>query len=113
GYAALQQGQAKFAVTRLAAAARAVPQEARYRAYYGSALAAGEDTRRLAEAELQSAIKLDPDNASYRIMLAELFFDLGFFKRAEGEIERALSLEPNNPAARKLVDKLETNRAAR
>ncbi len=113
GYAALQQGQAKFAVTRLAAAARAVPQEARYRAYYGSALAASEDTRRLAEAELQAAVKLDPDNASYRIMLAELFFDLGFFKRAEGEVERALSLEPNNPAARKLVDKLETNRATR
>ncbi len=113
GYAALQQGQAKFAVTRLAAAVRAVPQEARYRAYYGSALAAGEDTRRLAEAELQAAIKLDPDNASYRIMLAELFFELGFFKRAEGEIERAVSLEPNNAAARKLMDKLETTRATR
>jgi curved DNA-binding protein CbpA len=113
GYAALQQGQAKFAVTRLAAAARARPQEARYRAYYGSALAAGKDTRRLAEAELQAAIKLDPDNASYRVMLAELFFDLGFFKRAEGELERAVSLEPNNPAARKLMDKLETNRTSR
>lgn len=113
GYAALQQGQAKFAVTRLAAAARAVPQEARYRAYYGSALAAGQDTRRLAEAELQAAIKLDPDNASYRIMLAELFFDLGFVKRAESELERAVSLEPNNPAARKLMNRLETNRAAR
>lgn len=113
GYAALQQGQAKFAVTRLAAAARAVPQEARYRAYYGSALAAGEETRRLAETEIQAAIKLDPDNASYRIMLAELFFDLGFFKRAESEVERAVSLEPNNAAARKLMDKLETTRATR
>lgn len=113
GYAALQQGQTKFAVTRLAAAARAVPQEARYRAYYGSALAAGEDSRRLAEAEIQAAIKLDPDNASYRVMLAELFFDLGFFKRAESELERAVSLEPNNPGARKLMDKLEANRTTR
>ena len=113
GYAALQQGQAKLAVTKLAAAARAVPHEARYRAYYGSALAASEETRRLAESEIQAAIKLDPDNASYRVMLAELFFDLGFFKRAESEIERAVSLEPNNSGARKLMDKLETNRAAR
>jgi len=113
GYAALQQGQTKFAVTRLAAAARAIPQEARYRAYYGCALAAGEDTRRLAESEIQAAIKLDPDNASYRVMLAELFFDLGFFKRAEGELERAVSLEPNNAAARKLMEKLEAHRATR
>ena len=113
GYAALQQGQAKFAVTRLAAAARAMPQEARYRAYYGSALAAGEDTRRLAEGELQAAIKLEPANAGYRVMLAELFFDLGFFKRSEGELERAISLEPNNQPARKLMEKLEANRATR
>ncbi len=113
GYAALQQGQTQLAVTRFAAAARAVPQEARYRAYYGSALAAGEESRRLAEAEIQAATKLDPDNASYKVMLAELFFDLGFFKRAEGELERAVSLEPNNPAARKLMDKLEANRTTR
>ncbi len=113
GYAALQQGQAKLAVTKLAAAARSHPQEARYRAYYGSALAAAEETRRLAEAEIQAAIKLDPVNASYRVMLAELFFELGFFKRAEGELERAVSHEPNNPAARKLMEKLEANRATR
>ncbi|MCM3906211.1 MAG: DnaJ domain-containing protein [Pyrinomonadaceae bacterium] len=113
GYAALQQSQPKLAVTKLSAAARAMPQEARYRAYYGSALAAGEETRRLAEGELQAAIKLDPDSASYRVMLAELYFDLGFFKRAEGELERAMSLEPNNPAARKLMAKLEANRATR
>lgn len=113
GYAALQQNHGKLAVTKLAAAARAVPQEARYRAYYGSALAADEDTRRLAEVEMLAAIKLDPDNASYRVMLAELSFDLGFFKRAESEIERALSLEPNNQAARKLMEKLEANRATR
>jgi Tfp pilus assembly protein PilF len=76
-------------------------------------LAAGKDTRRRAEAEIQAAIKLDPDNSSYRVMLAELFFNLGFFKRAEGELERAVSLDPNNEAARKLMAKLETSRATR
>lgn len=113
GYAALQQGQIQLAVAKLAAAARAMPQEGRYRAYYGHALAAGKDTRRRAEAEIQAAIKLDPDNSSYRVMLAELFFNLGFFKRAEGELERAVSLDPNNEAARKLMAKLETSRATR
>jgi len=40
GYGALHQGHTQWAVTKLAAAARALPQEARYRAYYGRALAA-------------------------------------------------------------------------
>ena len=62
---------------------------------------------------MQAAIKLDPNNASYRIMLAELCFDLGFFKRAGAELERAVSLEPNTPAARKLMDRLEANRTTR
>ncbi len=113
GFGALQQGHTQWAVTKLAAAARALPQEARYRAYYGRALAAVKETRRLAEAEMQAAIKLDPNNASYRIMLAELCFDLGFFKRAGAELERAVSLEPNTPAARKLMDRLEANRTTR
>jgi DnaJ-domain-containing protein 1/uncharacterized lipoprotein YmbA len=113
GYAALQQGQTKQAATKLAEAARAVPQEARYRAYYGRALALSEETRRLAEAEMQAAVKLDPDNASYRIMLAELFYDLRFFLRAEGELERAMAIDPNNPDARKLLSKLEATRTTR
>ncbi len=113
GYAALQQGQTKLAITTLAAAARIVPNEPRYRAYYGRALAMSPDTRRLAEAELQAAIRLDSSNVAYRVMLAELCYDLGFFKRAEGELERAISYEPNNPAAQKLMRKLEAARAAK
>lgn len=112
GFAALQQGQTKLAITNLAAAARIAPQEARFRAYYGRALAAVEDTRRLAEAEMQAAIRLDPENSSYRVMLAELYCDLGFFRRAEGELKRVTSREPNNPAVRKLMRKLEAARTA-
>lgn len=111
GYAALQQNQDKLAVTKLAAAARAMPDEARYRAYYGRALAMAVNTKRLAETELQAAVKLDPNNVSYRVMLAELFLELGFMKRAEGELERAKSIEPNNSEVRKLMDKIKDNRA--
>jgi tetratricopeptide (TPR) repeat protein len=113
GFAALQQGQGKVAITHLAAAARLLPKEPRYRAYYGRALASLAETRRLAEAELQAAITLDPSNASYRVMLAELYFDLGFFRRAEGEIERTISMDPNNTAARKLIRRLERARMSR
>ncbi len=113
GYSALQQGQIKLAIPNLAAAARIIPEEPRYRAYYGRALALVKETRRLAETELQAAVRLDPANSSYRVMLAELYCDLGFFKRAEGELERALSSDPNNPAAHKLMRKLEANRTTK
>lgn len=106
GFAALEQGQTRLAVTNLAAAARLAPQDARYRAYYGRALAGEERTRRLAEAELQAAVKIDPTNASYRVMLADLYADLGLYRRAEGELERAISLDSNNPEARRLAHKL-------
>jgi curved DNA-binding protein CbpA/DNA-binding MarR family transcriptional regulator len=106
GFAALQQGQMTLAVGLLAAAARAVPEESRYRAYYGRALAGHAKTRHSAEAELQAAIRLDPSNAAYRVMLAELYRDLGFAKRAQGEAKRALSIEPGNLEARELLRQL-------
>ncbi len=86
-----------------ASAASAVPNEARYRALYGQLLAGHERTRRAAEAELQAAIKLDPNNAEYRVMLAELYRDLGLKLRAKGEAERAVAADPNNRKARELL----------
>ena len=108
GFIALQQGQIQAAIVSLAAAARLAPGEARFRAYYGRALGAVEATRRVAEAELQAALKLDPDNFSYRLMLAQLYFDLGFYRRAESELKRVLTAEPNHPGALKLQRRLET-----
>jgi len=103
GFAALQQGQTRAAINLLSLAARSVPGESRYRAYYGHALAAHESTRRLAEAELLAALKLEPGNAQYRLMLAELYRDLGFPRRARGEAERAVAADPNNAKARALL----------
>lgn len=106
GYAALQQGQRSIATGLFASASRLVPNEPRYRAYYGQMLASQEHTRRAAETELQAAIKLDPRNAEYRIMLAQLFRDLGFTLRARGEAERAVAADPNNRQARDLLREL-------
>ena len=103
GVLALEQGQKKVALGLFASAARAVPNEPRYRAFYGQLLAGSEATRRAAEAELSAAIKLDPKNAGYRMMLAELYRDLGLKLRAKGEAERAVAADPNNRKARELL----------
>src|ERR1043166_7541114 len=51
GRGALDQGRIDVAIKHLAAAAHLAPNEARYRAYYARALAANENTRRLARSE--------------------------------------------------------------
>jgi DnaJ-like protein/uncharacterized protein DUF4388 len=103
GFAALELGQRKVALGLFASAAGAVPKEPRYRAFYGQMLAGHESTRRAAEAEFLAAIKLDPQNAEYRVMLAELYRDLGLKLRAKGEAERALGVDPDNAKARDLL----------
>jgi Tfp pilus assembly protein PilF len=45
-------------------------------------------------------------------MLAELYSDLGFLRRAKTELERALAADPNNASARTVLRRLEVNRKA-
>ena len=106
GLTALELGQKKVALALFASASRAVPNEPRYRASYGQLLASNETTRRAAEAELSAAIKLDPKNAEYRMLLAELYRDLGLKLRAKGEAERAVAADPNSSKARELLRSL-------
>ncbi len=77
-------------------------------ASHAQKLAGNEKTRRAAEAELLAAIKLDPKNAGYRVMLAELYRDLGLKLRAKGEAERAVAADPNNTKARDLLQALKS-----
>jgi curved DNA-binding protein CbpA len=100
GFAAFELGQVNVAVGFFAAAARAMPNEPRFRAFYGRALAKQESTRRKAEGELLAALKLEPENSEYRLALAELYLDLGFKLRAKNECERAIASSPNNRKAR-------------
>jgi curved DNA-binding protein CbpA len=104
---ALELGQRKVALGLFASAAGGAPKEPRYRAFYGQMLAANEATRRAAETELLAAVKLDPQNAEYRVMLAELYRDLGLKLRAKGEAERAVAADPDNRKARDLLRSLE------
>jgi curved DNA-binding protein CbpA len=106
GLAALQKNDVALARRRLGEAALLVPRQARYRAYYGRALARDKSARRQSEAELQAAIALDERNATYHVMLAELYHEHGLRRRAENELERALRLDPKHAAARRLLEQL-------
>lgn len=110
GLTALQQGNNASAIASLGEAARLDPKEPRYRACLGQAMAKDERLRRNAEAEFKAAIALDANNAAYRVMLAELYNDLGLIRRAQGELERALTLEPQNRIARRMLDELKGKR---
>lgn len=106
GTQALEQGNDLLATARCGEAARLAPREARYRAHYGRALARNPKTRRLAETEFLAAIALDERNSAYRVMLAELYRDIGLKRRAEGELQRALAVDPQHAAARRLLNEL-------
>lgn len=103
GVTALKQNQTQQALRFLAEAASLGAGCARYRAEYGRALINDPQTRRLAEFELKAAITLEPGNASYRVMLAELYNVLGLRRRAEGELQRALMADPTCESARALL----------
>ncbi|MBP7475322.1 MAG: tetratricopeptide repeat protein, partial [Pyrinomonadaceae bacterium] len=90
----------------LARAAHFAPKNARYRAYYGKALSSDDKQRHKAEAEMQAAVKIDPDNPTYRLILAEFFIQVNLMKRAEGELNRLLAIYPSNREARALLDSI-------
>jgi curved DNA-binding protein CbpA len=105
GLAALQNGNAKSALVLCAQAAKMFPTEARYRAGYGQALAQDKDKRHQADAELKEAIRLEPKNPTFLIILGEFYGDQGYTLRAIAEFERALAIDPDNVIAqRRLTD---------
>ena len=106
GFNYLMDEDYEAAIPHLARAVFFAKDNARFHAYYGKALSADARQTHRAEAELQTAIKLDGENADYRIMLAEFFVDIGLNKRAEGELNRLLAFAPNNHEARTLLDSL-------
>lgn len=106
GFSLLMDEDYSAAVPFLARAVHFDRNNARYHAYYGKALAADDKQRHKAESELHAAVKLDGENADYRIMLAEFFVSFNLFKRAEGELNRLLAIHPNNAEARMLLDSL-------
>jgi Flp pilus assembly protein TadD len=106
GFRLLVEGDHEAATPLLARAVYFAPNNARYHAYHGKALSFDELHRHKAESEMQTAIRLEPNESTFRVILAEFYVQFNLLKRAEGELTRLLSLFPNNQEARKLLQKL-------
>jgi curved DNA-binding protein CbpA len=107
GFALQLRGDFEAALPYLARAVYYSPRNARYRAFYGKTLSYDEDQKHKAEHEIQAAIRLEPENPTYRVMLAEFFIRVKLLKRAEGELKRLLAQFPENKEARGLLDSLQ------
>lgn len=106
GFDLLMDDKFQEAVPFMARAVQLEPNNAKYHAYYGKALSGDKSQRYQADMELQTAIRLDFNNVTYRMMSAEFYIEFGLFKRAEGELKRLLNIDPNNSEALKLMKSL-------
>ena len=106
GFSLLMDENYAEAYPFLARAAFLAPEIARYHAYFGKVLSGDSSQRHKAEGELQTAIKLEPDNPTFRVMLVEFFIEYKLLKRAEGELNRMLAIFPDNREAKNLLDSL-------
>jgi len=106
GFNLLMDEDYEQALPYIVRAVHLAPDNARYHAYYGKLLSIDKNQRFKAEAELQAAIKLEADNPTFRLMLAEFFIQYNLLKRAEGELGRLLAAFPDNREARALLDSL-------
>jgi len=108
GFNLLMENDVDAATPFLARAVHFAPKNARYHAYYGKALSSDAKQRHKAESEIQAALKIDPNNPTFRIVLASFFLQFNLLKRAEGELTRLLAVFPSNREARELLDGLKS-----
>lgn len=106
GFNLLMDEDFEAALPYIVRAVHLAPDNARYHAYYGKLLSMDNNQRFKAEAELQTAIKLEETNPTFRIMLVDFFIQNNLLKRAEGELNRMLAIFPDNKEARALLDTL-------
>ena len=109
GLALQLEGAFEAAIPFLARAVYYAPENARYHAQFGKTLAFDQSQRHKAQAELLTAVQLDPGNTSFRLMLAEFFVRYKLLKRAEGELNRLLEMSPGNKEAIRMLDSLQRN----
>jgi hypothetical protein len=109
GFTLLMNKEVDASLPLLARAVHYAPDNARYHAYYGKALSYDETKRHKAEGEMQAALKIDPQNPTFRLLLVEFFIDVGLKKRAEGELNRLLAVFPSNREAQDMLDSLKNS----
>jgi curved DNA-binding protein CbpA len=87
------------AVELLRTAAQMMPNEPRYHAALGLALAKNPNWVREGIQQLEQAIQLQPTRALFHAQVAELLLGQGLKLRARRAAENALRLDPNEPTA--------------
>lgn len=108
GLQMLEEGQLQEAVTSFHTAAHHAPNEGRYHAALGRALARHPPAAREAIAAFERALQLSPSTASFHAELAALFLKQGLRLRAQKAAEMALRLDPREPLARRVADNLDS-----
>lgn len=106
GYNLLMDGNYEAALPFLTRAVYFDKDNSRYHAYYGKALSFDKSQYHKAEGAMQTAVKLDAENADFRLIPAEFFVQIGLLKRAEGELNRLLAIFPDSEEAQALLDSL-------
>ncbi|HUF04238.1 MAG TPA: DnaJ domain-containing protein [Aridibacter sp.] len=106
GKSLLEDGRHEDAAPHIGRAVQLEDGNAEYRAYYGVALSKEKRNRHKAEAELKAAVKLAPFESKYRLMLVELYVEIGLSVRARNELNRLLEEDPGNLRAKELLDEL-------
>lgn len=106
GFSYLLNEQPEKASAFLARAVQGAEDNARYHAYFGKALSYNESQQHKAGAEIQTAVRLDPENPLYRYISAEFFVQIGLHIRARGELQRLIEKFPDHADAKKLLDSL-------
>ena len=109
GFSFLLNDQPEKAVAFFARAVQGAKDNARYHAYFGKALSYIKSEQHKAEAEIQTAVRLDSENPLYRYIYAEFFAQIGLNVRARGELKRLLQKHPDHTDARRLLDSLQND----
>src|SRR5262245_44885004 len=88
-------------------------ENARYHFLLAEAQARNPDRRwqKMAEQSYLSAIKLDPWNADYLVVLGQFYRKQGFAVRARKQFEKALSMQPSHERAREELSAISESRS--
>jgi curved DNA-binding protein CbpA len=108
GLQLFEEGQLPEAVTSFHTAVHHAPNEGRYYAALGRALARHPPSAREAVQALERAVQLSPATASFHAELAVLFLRQGLKLRAQKAAETALRLDSKDPLARRVAAELGT-----
>jgi DnaJ-class molecular chaperone len=95
------------AAAQFRAAVHRAPNEARYQAALGKALAKSPQTSHEAVDAFERAVRLQPQSVALHVELAALLLRQGLRIRAKKVVEAALQLAPDNPHVRTLAEELD------